>query len=75
MTPRSGLKLARFAKNYASYPITKLISPALNISGSSDPVLKFYFTSVNWDGDVDELNIFYKTGPEATWTSLATISR
>ena len=74
VTPRSGLKLARFAKNYASYPITKLISPALNISGSSDPVLKFYFTSVNWDGDVDELNIFYKTGPEATWTSLATIS-
>ncbi|MFD2917474.1 T9SS type A sorting domain-containing protein [Psychroserpens luteus] len=47
---------------------TKLISPALNLSGVSNPTLSFWHAQVDWSGDQDELRVYYKTSAGGTWT-------
>ena len=60
--PKSGSNLALFYYNQFTGPLTKLISPQLDLSSSTAPELKFSYSNVNWDGDIDELKVFYKTG-------------
>ena len=62
VSAQSGNYLAIFYQPDFSGPITKLISPQLDLSGSTLPKLKFSYSSVNWEGDIDELKILYKTG-------------
>lgn len=50
---------------------TKLITPALNISGLSSPVLSFYHIQKPFDGDQDELRVYYKIGIAGSWILLA----
>ena len=70
IAPKSGSSLALFYHNDYSEPITKLISPQLNLSGSTTPQLKFSFANVIWGTDLDELKVFYKTGLSQQWTLL-----
>jgi len=70
VSPKSGDKLAIFFQPDFSEPITKLISPKLNLSGGIAPELKFSFTNVNWDGDLDALKVFYKTSIGGSWIEL-----
>ena len=69
--PKSGTSLALFYYNDFTGPTTKLISPQLDLSSSTTPELKFSYTNVNWDGDIDELKVFYKTGINEAWVELA----
>ncbi|MEZ4793175.1 MAG: T9SS type A sorting domain-containing protein [Gelidibacter sp.] len=69
--PRSGNKLALFYKGDYSQPITRLVSPSINLTGASNPVLKFSFTQANWSGDQDQLKVLYKTSAGGSWTQLA----
>ena len=48
--------------------VTKLVSPALDISGLTDPKLTFWHAQVEWYGDQDELRVYYKTSASGTWT-------
>ena len=52
--------------------IDKLISPPLNIIGSTAPILKFSFTNVSFAGNTEELKVFYKTGLNEPWFLLGT---
>ena len=70
ITPKSGSSLALFYHNDFSRPKTKLISPQLDLSGGASPQLKFSFANVNWEGDLDELKVFYKTGLSEPWILL-----
>ncbi len=69
--PRSGNNLALFYRGDYSAPITRLVSPLLNLSGASNPVLKFSFTQSDWSGDQDELKVLYKTSSGGNWIELA----
>ncbi|SDH01774.1 T9SS type A sorting domain-containing protein [Winogradskyella thalassocola] len=47
---------------------TKLITPALDLTGVSSPTLSFWHAQVDWSGDQDELRVYYKTSAGGTWT-------
>lgn len=71
VSARTGTKLGLFYKSDYSGPKTKLVSPSLNLSGATNPQLKFSYTQADWGGDIDELKVFYKTSETGTWTQLA----
>ena len=70
VTPRTGSGLGLFYINNFSNPSTRLVTPAMNLSGAVNPQVKFSYASVNWDGDVDELKVLYKTSAGGAWTEL-----
>ena len=72
ITAKTGSKLGLFYFNNYSGPKTKLVSQALDLSGAVNPTLSFSYTQVNWDGDIDELRVFYKTTASGSWNILAT---
>ncbi len=47
---------------------TRLISPPINLSMISSPVLTFWLTQAVWSGDQDQLAVYYTTTPGGTWT-------
>jgi len=71
VAPKTGSGLGLFYIGNFSQPITKLVSPSLNMAGATTPVLKFSYTQANWAGDQDELRVFYKTSSGGAWTQLA----
>lgn len=50
---------------------TKLISPMLNLSVISSPVLTFWHTQAYWSPDQDYLTVYYRTAPASAWVQLA----
>lgn len=71
VTAKTGNGMAICYVGDFSSPITNLVTPALNLSGASNPVLNFSFTNVNWEGDIDTLRVLYKTSAGGSWTQLA----
>ncbi|UOX32771.1 T9SS type A sorting domain-containing protein [Flavobacterium sediminilitoris] len=72
VTPKTGNGLGLFYITDFTNPVTRLIPPAVNLTGATAPKLKFSYTNVNWDDDIDELRVLYKTSVGGTWTVLAT---
>ncbi|MCB0382952.1 MAG: hypothetical protein KDD05_06540, partial [Psychroserpens sp.] len=71
VTPRTGTGMALcYVGNFTS-PITNLITPALDLSGATNPVLNFSFTNVNWEGDIDALRVLYKTSVAGAWIEIS----
>jgi hypothetical protein len=69
VTPRTGTYLGLFLTgDYGD--VTKLVTPSMNLTAVTNPQLKFYFTNVNWVGDIDELRIFYKTSAAGPWVQI-----
>ncbi|MDA9970823.1 T9SS type A sorting domain-containing protein [Flavobacteriaceae bacterium] len=76
VTAKSGSKLAILTLFSASNSITKLITPAIDLSEISDSTLNFSFTNVNIrypQNPANPFKIFYKTGVSEPWSLLATI--
>jgi photosystem II stability/assembly factor-like uncharacterized protein len=71
VTPRTGNNLALFYISNFSQPKTRLVTPALNLSGAVNPRVNFSYTQVNWAGDIDELRVLYKTSAGGNWTQIA----
>ncbi len=46
--------------------------PTFDLTGISNPILKFWFTNQKWGGDQDVMEVYYRTSPTDTWTLLAT---
>ena len=70
-TAHNGLKNATlFNANYT--PVTtKLISPPLDLTGSTSPVLKFWHTQPQWASSQDILRVYCRTSSTDAWTQLA----
>ncbi len=49
---------------------TKLISPVIDLSAYTSPELNFWFVNRSWAGDIDELNVYYRTSETSAWQSL-----
>ena len=48
---------------------TYLISPEMNLSGQTDPVLSFWYINRSWGGDTDGLSVYY-TVNDGDWIEL-----
>lgn len=70
--PKTGNGLGLFYISNYSHPVTRLVPPVVNLTGATAPKLKFSYTNVSWDSDIDELKVLYKTSLGGTWTVLAT---
>ncbi|MEM6515262.1 MAG: YCF48-related protein, partial [Bacteroidota bacterium] len=71
VAPKTGNGMGFFYVGNFSSPITRLISPSLNIPSGNNPQLKFSYTNVNWAGDIDTFKVLYKTAENAAWIELA----
>ena len=47
--------------------VTKLVTPALDISGLTSPKLTFWHAQAFWNPDQDELRVYYKTSAAGSW--------
>lgn len=71
VTPKTGQGMAFFyIGNYTS-PVTRLVSPSIDISGAVAPQLSFSYTQAVWQGDQDNLRVLYKTSATGNWIELA----
>ncbi|MFK7783420.1 T9SS type A sorting domain-containing protein [Psychroserpens sp.] len=71
VTARTGNGMALCYVNDFSSPVTNLVTPSLNLSGASLPILNFYYSNVNWEGDIDTLRVLYKTSLAGNWIEIA----
>lgn len=53
---------------------TKYVSPVLNLSSVSSPTLEFYYRNKDWDGDQNELKVYYRTSTTGAWTLITTFN-
>ena len=68
----SGSNNAFFYAGNTSKPISKLVTPILNMSGVTDATLTFYHAMTIWQTDIDKLEVFYKNSPSGNWNLLQT---
>jgi hypothetical protein len=61
---------ARLYYNSSAGNTTKLVTPALNLSGVDSATLTFYHTQALWSPDQDELKVYYKTSAGGDWVQL-----
>lgn len=71
VSPKTGSGLGLFYAGNFSAHTARLVTPAMDLSSAVNPQVKFSYTAVNWDGDIDELKVLYKTSAAGTWTELA----
>lgn len=70
-TAHTGSYNATFYIANFTHPITKLVSPPLNLTLITNPILRFWHTQAVFHGQ-DELRVYYRTTPTGTWILLAT---
>jgi subtilisin-like proprotein convertase family protein len=66
----SGTKNAFFSSDNYDDNQTILISPQLDLSSLTNPILSFYHAQIPFDTDQDELRIYYKTSASGPWILL-----
>ena len=67
----SGSKVMQFYQGGRN-DVSSLESPVFDLSGLTNPTLTYWFTNQAWSSDQDELEVYYRTSPTDTWTTLAT---
>lgn len=79
---------ARFVSiSGANSPITKLVSPVMDLTSVSNPVLSFWYGQQVYTGDQNQLKVYYRisssspwvqiqhyTGSVASWTEISNLS-
>ncbi len=71
LTAHSGTKNASFYyDNSTNANTTKLITPRLDMTSLSNPVLSFWHGQAAWGGDQDTLRVYYKTSVTGSWILL-----
>lgn len=71
-TAHSGTQNMRFvSENDIGSPITKLISPQLDLTTISNPELSFYYGQEDWLGAQNELKIYSRGNAGDAWTEIA----
>lgn len=56
-----------YSKSSTSYT-TKLVTPVFDMSNSTTATLTFWHAQDAWIGNKDELRVYYRNAPDATWT-------
>ncbi len=74
-TAHGGTRNARFVSMSPSggnTPITKLVSPVLDLSAFSGADLSFWYAQEVWAGDQNTMTVYYRISSSDPWVSLAT---
>lgn len=71
ITAYEGTKFANYPGTSHNFDKTKLVSPALNLSGVNSPTVSFYYINKLWGSDQNWLRVFYRTSATAAWVQLA----
>lgn len=50
--------------------VTKLVTPAFDLSSASNLILSFKHSQADWSGDQDELRVYYRTSLNGEWVLL-----
>ena len=66
--PHNGSLMAEFDITSFSGDTTKYVSPTLDLSAVTNPTLEFFYRNKDWGGDQNEINVYYRTNPTASWT-------
>ncbi|GAB4329977.1 MAG: hypothetical protein Kow00127_22260 [Bacteroidales bacterium] len=67
-TAHSGTYNARFNTSDYNGDQTRFVTPPLDLTGLTSPVLSFWHTQASWGGDQDELRVYYKASASDPWT-------
>jgi photosystem II stability/assembly factor-like uncharacterized protein len=74
VSPKTGNGLGLyFSGNFENYS-AKLISKQIDLSAVANTILSFSFSNANYEGDVEELTVSYRTNTTGSWTTLSTYS-
>ena len=74
LAAQSGTQNARFVSASPSgggTPITKLVSPILDLTTLTTPELTFYYGQEDWAGDQNKLKVYYRISPSDPWVEIA----
>lgn len=72
-TANSGTRNARFVSvSGTNSPITKLISPNIDLSSATNPVLEFYYGQELRSQDQNQLKVYYSNDGGTSWNLLKT---
>lgn len=70
MTPKSGLTNVLFYDKSYDENTTLLVSPQLDLSLAQNAQLHFWYMLPAWNDDIDEMNVYYRTGVTQDWQLL-----
>jgi len=71
-TPQSGARFAYMHATSGTQIVTKLITPRLDLSGSGDRAVSFWFAQAVNGSNQDQLKVYYRTSLTGTWNLLGT---
>ncbi len=68
--PKSGALNALFFDKSYDANTTLLVSPQLDFSGVDTATLHFWYLLPDWNGDIDEMNVYYRNSVTSDWILL-----
>ncbi len=72
VTPIEGSTMANFYFPSYDHPVTKLITPDLDLTSATSPQLNFSFSNVDWGASfLNDFKVYYRTSPSSAWVELA----
>ncbi|MGE0077119.1 MAG: putative Ig domain-containing protein [Bacteroidales bacterium] len=74
VSAHGGQMNACFSSSNYDKDVTKLITPQLDLTSLSNPVLSFWHAQAAWIADLDELRVYYKSSALGEWNLLATFT-
>ncbi|RLZ10764.1 T9SS-dependent choice-of-anchor J family protein [Faecalibacter macacae] len=70
-TAHNGTKNARFVSvNGDNTPVTKLVTPIVNVGNANKAYLEFHYAQQAWGSDINALKVFYRTSPTSDWVEI-----
>ncbi len=70
-TAHNGVLNARYVSaSGTNDPVTKLVTPVLDISGMTNPTLEFWYGQDDWAGDQNTLEVYYRVSEADPWVSI-----
>lgn len=70
VTAYEGTKFANYPANSHNFDKTKLVSPALDLSGLTSPKISFYYRNPYWNPDQNWLRIFFRVSATDPWVQI-----
>ena len=71
ISAHSGSNVMRFYYSGNESDQSSLQMPTFNLTSLNSPMIGFWYTNKEWEGDQDEMTVYYRTSPTDTWTLLA----
>ncbi|MBW8523579.1 T9SS type A sorting domain-containing protein [Chryseobacterium chendengshani] len=71
VTAYDGTKFANYPGTSHNFDKTKLVSPALNLTGVTNPTVSFFYINPYWNPDQNWLRVFFRISATDPWVQIA----